>query len=185
LDVFRNASKKGLPMNLAPVKHWRYVLPVASLLLASFGIGHARGDDDLAQFIGMWRLVSWEQRLADGTTRQAPNSVGYIVYTDVGRMCYVGMNPNRPKWKSLTPTESEALSGIVGMGAYCALVELHAREGFVLHHVDIERVPNNVGIVRKRWFTFDGINRLTLKVDARELIPPIVESTLTWERITK
>jgi len=34
------------------------------------------------------------------------------------------------------------------MRAYCALVELHAREGFVLHHVDVERVPNNVGIVR-------------------------------------
>jgi len=172
-------------MSIALPKQWRSVLPIAPLLLASFGIGPARGDDEIAQFLGMWRLVSWEQRLADGTTRQAPNSVGYIVYTEVGRMCYVGMNPNRPKWKSLTPTESEALPAIVGMGAYCAAVELHESEGYVLHHVDIERVPNNVGIVRKRWFTFDGPNRLTLKIDTPELVPPIVESTLTWERITK
>jgi hypothetical protein len=140
--------------------------------------------DDIAPFLGMWKLMSWEQHLADGTTRQASNSVAYMVYTDVGRMCYVGMNPNRPKWKALTPTESEALSGIVGLGAYCAAVELHASEGYVLHHIDIEKVPNNVGIVRKRWFKFDGPNRLILKIDGPELIPPIVESTLTWQRIT-
>ena len=34
------------------------------------------------QFIGMWRLVSWPQRLADGTTRQTPLSASYIIYTD-------------------------------------------------------------------------------------------------------
>ena len=172
-------------MNIAAAKHLLFVLLSALSLLATLRIGPARGDNDITQFLGMWKLVSWEQRLADRTTRQAPNSVGYIVYTDVGRMCYVGMNPNRPKWKALTPTESEALSGIVGMGAYCATVELHASEGYVLHHVDVERVPNNIGIVRKRWFTFEGPDRLRLSVDTPELIPPIVESTLTWERIAK
>jgi len=38
---------------------------------------------------------------------------------------------------------------------------------------------------RPRWFTVDGLNRLTLKVNTWELIPPILESTLTWERIPK
>ena len=28
------------------------------------------------QFVGMWRLVSYQQRLADGTLRQSPLSVG-------------------------------------------------------------------------------------------------------------
>ncbi len=157
---------------------------VLLVLVATTSMGQAWPDDDIAPFLGMWKLVSWEQRLTDGTTRQAPNSVGYLVYTDVGRMCYVGMNPNRPKWTSSIPTESEALSGIVGLGAYCALVEVHSAEGYVLHHVDVERVPNNVGKVRKRWFTFDGPNRITLTVDTPELIPPIVESKLTWERMT-
>jgi len=62
--------------------------------------------------LGGYRLddvLSWEQRLADGMSRQAPNSIGYIIYTDTGYMCYVSMNPNRPKWASRTPTESEAL----------------------------------------------------------------------------
>ena len=159
---------------------------VLAALLGSSVHGHAEPQDDIAkQFLGIWRLVSWTQRLADGTTRQAPNNVGYIIYTDTGHMCYVGMNPNRPKWKSSTPTESEAFSGIIGMGAYCGAVEVHVNEGFVLHRVEIERSPNNVGMVRKRWFTFDGQNRVSLKIDASELIPPIIESTLTWERVAK
>src|SRR5690349_18968723 len=171
-------------MNVQTMK-LRLPLLLAALMTIS-PIERARAQDEFAaQLLGMWRLVSWEQRLADGTIRQAPNSVGYIVYTDTGHMCYVGMNPNRPKWKSSTPTESEAFSGIMGMGAYCAGVEVHASEGFVLHHVEIERVPNNVGMVRKRWFTFDGPNRLSLKIDTPELILPIVESTLRWERVTK
>src|SRR5262249_22821864 len=107
----------------------------------------SRNDQAVArQFIGTWRLVSNPQRFADGTTRQNPISMGYIIYTDTDRMCYVGMNPNRPKWKSRTaPSESEAVSGINGLQAYCARVEIHASEGFVLHHVEIGRVPNDVG----------------------------------------
>jgi hypothetical protein len=101
-------------------------------------------------------------------------------------MCFVSMNPNRPKWKSATePTESEAVSGINGFSAYCAKVEIHASEGFVLHHVEIEKVPNNIGMTRKRWFTFDGPNRVTLRQDSAELAPPLVENTLVWERVTK
>ena len=156
----------------------------------------AQSQDDAAiarQFVGMWRLVSWPQRLADGTTRQNPQSAGYIIYTDTGRMCYVSMNPNRPKWnlegrvsaRGYTPTAEEAISGITGLGAYCATVEIHAREGFVLHHVEIERVPNLVGRARKRWFTFEGPNRIALRVDPSENNPPVVESTLIWERVQK
>jgi hypothetical protein len=148
---------------------------------------HAQSQDDLArQFVGMWRLVSWPQRLADGTTRQDARSVAYLIYTDTGHMCYVAMNPNRPRWKSESaPTPEEALSGITGLGAYCATVEIHAREGFVVHHVEIERSPNIVGRARKRWFTFQGTNRVSLRIDRPELTSPVVESTLIWERVVK
>ncbi len=138
------------------------------------------------QFIGIWRLVSWSQRLADGSTRQDPRSVSYIVYTDTGHMCWVAMDPNRQRWESATaPTESEAVSRLRGLGAYCASVEVHASEGFVLHRVEIEKNPNRVGITRKRWFAFQGPNRLTLRVDAAELTLPVVENTLVWERVQK
>lgn len=159
-----------------------FVVLLAIAVSGTSNVSAQTNEEMARKFQGTWRLVSWFQRLADGTTRQAPNSVGYIIYTDTGHMCYVGMNPNRPKWKTTTPTESEAISGIVGLGAYCGSVEVHAKEGYVLHHVEIERVPNNVGVVRKRWFAFEGINRVMLTVDSPELIPPIVESILTWER---
>ena len=164
----------------------RTTLLLLAALSASLLPGHAGADDAIArQFVGIWKLASWEQRLADGTTRQAPNSVGYIIYTDTGHMCYVGMNPNRAQWASKTPTEAEALSGIIGLGAYCGTVEVHADEGYVLHHVEIERVPNNIGIVRKRWFIFHSPDQVSLRVDEPELVPPIVQSVLTWERVRK
>jgi len=150
-------------------------------------MSRAQSQDDITkQFVGTWRLVSWAQRLADGTTRQNPISVAYLIYTDTGHMCSVFMNPNRPLWKSATaPTPEEALSGITGMGSYCATVEIHAKEGFVIHHVEIDKSPNVVGRDRKRWFTFSGPNRVALRIDTPELTAPVVESTLIWERVVK
>lgn len=146
----------------------------------------AQARDGMHDFVGTWRLVSWPQRRADGTTSQSRQSVAYLIYTDNNHVCYVNMDPNRPKWSSpAAPTGPEAMSGIMGFGAYCATVEIHATEGFVLHRVEIDRSPNSVGMVRKRWFTFDGPNRLSLRVDTPELNPPLVESTLIWERVTR
>jgi hypothetical protein len=142
--------------------------------------------DAARRLVGMWRLASWEQRLTDGTTRQPANSVAYIIYTDTGHMCYVAMNPNRAKWGSeRAPTADEALSGITGFGGYCARVEVHPQEGYVLHHVEIEKTPNIVGRTRKRWFTFDGPDRVSLRVERAELAPGVAESILTWERVQK
>ena len=75
----------------------------------------AQSRDDVAlarQFIGMWRLASWTQRLADGTTRQQPISVAYIVYTDTNRMCFVGMDPNRPETESRLATASQSFGAL-------------------------------------------------------------------------
>jgi hypothetical protein len=147
----------------------------------------ARAQDDVARrLVGMWRLAAWEQRLTDGTTRQPANSVAYIIYTDTGHVCYLAMDPTRAKWKSeRAPTAEEALLGITGFGGYCARVEVRAKEGFVLHHVEIEKTPNIVGRTRKRWFTFEGPDRLSLRVDRPELAPGVAESILTWERVRK
>ena len=163
---------------------------VLSMLLAFGPLSttcHAQSQDEVVtQFVGTWRLVSWVQRLADGTTRQNPISVGILIYADAGHMCSVGMNPNRPRWKSAAaPTSEEALSGITGMYGYCATVKIHAKEGFVIHHVDIDKSPDVVGTDRKRWFTFSGPNRVALRIDTPELTSPVVESILTWERVVE
>jgi hypothetical protein len=159
---------------------------VLGALLMSAAASFAQTDQEAAnQFWGIWRMVSRTQRLADGTTRPYPNNVGYIVYTEPGYMCYAAMNPNRALWKSASPTPEEAQSAITGLNAYCASVEVHAKEGFILHHVEVERVPNDVGKIRKRWFTFEGPNRVVFRIDSAELSPPVVEDTLVWERVQK
>src|ERR1700722_10166013 len=103
---------------------------VAISMLLAFGLlnsmSYAQSQDDIAkQFVGMWRQVSFPERLANGTTRHNPLSVAYIIYTDTGHMCYVGMTPNRPRWKSaVAPTPEEALSGFPGSYSYCGTVEI-------------------------------------------------------------
>jgi hypothetical protein len=163
-------------------------IAVLSIVVGGWIRTQAQSQDDAAiakRFVGTWRLVSWPQRMTDGTTKQNPKSVGYLIYTDDGHMCFVTMNPNRPKWKSGTPTADEMATSLGGDGfnAYCSAVEIHAKEGFVLHKVELDGNPSNVGTVRKRWFTFDGPNRLSLRIDQNG--PGVTESTLIWERVQK
>jgi hypothetical protein len=63
-------------------------------------------------------------------------------------------------------------------------VEVHAKEGFVLHHVELDKSRNLVGRTRKRWFTLQD-NRLTLRVDSPELPATLVDWTLVWERVER
>jgi hypothetical protein len=146
----------------------------------------AQSQEDFAkQLAGMWRLVSNPQRLLDGTTREGSNNVGYAFFdANVSHMCFLSMNPNRPQWKSeTTPTPEEGLSAIKGFGAYCATIEVHAKEGFMIRHYEINQTPNAVGRATKRWYTFQGPDRMSLRVDASELNRPVVENTFVWERV--
>jgi hypothetical protein len=138
------------------------------------------------QLAGMWRLVGNPQRLKDGTTREGTNTVGYAFF-DVGvtHMCFLSMNPDRPQWKSNTPTADEAQSALRGFGAYCATLEIHAKEGFMVRRYDLNQTPNAVGRETKRWYTFQGPNRMSLRVDPSELSGPVTESTFIWERVTR
>jgi hypothetical protein len=167
-----------------------------SVLLGMIGLvaaGVANGQEKLTneealrRFVGVWTLVDWEETLADETKRKHPVTVGHIIYSDIGRMCAVVMDPNRPKWRSVTPTAEEALAGMNSgvFYAYCAIAEMHADEGYVLHHAVIDKVPNAVGGVKKRWFRFLGPDRVQLRIDPEELRGDVVESALIWERVVE
>ena len=159
---------------------------LSAIIVGIFGhtaLPQSTTQSDVAnQFVGMWRLVSWTKIYDDGSTRPEPRSKSYIIYTETGHMCWVAMDPERPKWDA-EPTELEELAAFRGLGAYCAAVEVHAKEGFVIHHVEIAKSPNAVGIERKRWFEFDGPDRLNLRVEPAENVPPLVENALVWERV--
>jgi len=155
-------------------------LSVATLIFAQ---DHQSQDGIAKQFAGMWRLVSNPQRLADGTTREGANSVAYAMFdSNAAHMCFISMNPNRQRWKSETaPTPEEGLSAIKGFGAYCGAVEIHAKEGFIIRHYEINQTPNSVGKSTKRWYAFQGKNRMSLRIDTPELAAPVVENTLKLE----
>src|SRR5215470_7665998 len=72
-----------------------------------------------AQLVGTWRLVSSTQRLANGTVRPDPQigakGVGYLVYTESGRVCVVIGNPERTRWASAqAPTAADVQNAFDG-----------------------------------------------------------------------
>ncbi len=175
------------------MSNWLIRVAVATTLLAivsplsTRAVTNDQSDTAVGlQLRGMWRLVGWTQRSTDGTTRPGVTDAGYLIYTDVDRMCAVMMDSKRQRWPAGAPaTVDEAVRRLSGFVSYCARVEVNAKEGFVLHHVDVERSPNVVGTVRKRWFRFEGPNRLVLRIDAAELGANLADSTLVWERVEK
>ena len=162
-------------------------LGIGLLISAALASIAAPPDPVATRFVGTWRLVSTTQRLADGSQRAnpkfGPNGQGYLMYTGT-HMCAVLVRPDRPQWGSeQTPSEQEVRSAIDGLVAYCGAYEVDSKQGLVIHHVEVDRVPNAVGTLRKRHFMFSG-NRLILRLPD-PLPEGVVESSLTWERIEK
>jgi Lipocalin-like domain len=142
-------------------------------------------ENDSDKFVGMWKLESWQRTFSDGRTMADPRSVGYIVYTDTGHMCYLSMDPDRPKWSVWNdPTGEEAISAIMGIGAYCGRVEVDEEARVVTHIVEVEKVPNSVGLIRDRNYRFDGNNTLILSPVQSGLPEGVRLVELVWKRVT-
>ena len=140
------------------------------------------------QLVGTWRLVSASQRLIDGTVRPdpqtGPRGTGYIMYSETGRMCAVLADPDRPKWVSdAAPSDAEVRSAFDRMVAYCGTYEVNNVQGYVVHHIEMDRVPSLAGTDRKRYFVLSG-NHLVLR-PTPPLPAGVQEWTVEWERVTK
>jgi hypothetical protein len=103
-----------------------------------------------------------------------------LIYTETGQVCVVLTNPDRPRWTS-APTDEQVRAAFDGMVAYCGAYEVNAAEGYMVHHVEVDREPNLVGSKRKRYFSLSG-NRLVLR-PAPPLPPGVREWTVVWERV--
>ena len=141
-----------------------------------------------SQLVGTWRLVSATQRLADGTVRPdpqtGPKGVGYLIYTDTGHVCVVVNNPERSRWASVqAPTEANLRNAFDGLVAYGGTFEVNEAERYVVHHIEVDRVPNLTGTDRKRFCSFSG-NRLVLRA-APPLPSNVKEWIIVWERVGK
>ena len=161
------------------------VLTLGSLLV----LLHGQTANTLrSQLVGTWRLVSAIQHLADGTVRPdpqtGPKGVGYLIYTDAGRVCVVVGNPERSRWASMqAPTEAELRNAFDGLVAYAGTFEVNEAERYVVHHIEVDRVPSSTGSDRKRFCSLSA-NRLVLTA-APPLPTGVKEWTIVWERVGK
>ena len=161
------------------------VLALSGLLL----LLHGQTANSLrSQMVGTWRLVSATQQLADGTVRPdpqtGPKGVGYLIYTETGRVCVVVNNPERSRWASVqAPTEAELRNAFDGLVAYGGTFEANEAERSVVHHIEVDRVPNSAGTDRKRFCSISG-NQLVLRA-APPLPAEVKEWTIVWERVDK
>ena len=157
----------------------RAALTVIALVTCLMTLPSLAADRD--KFIGTWKLVSIEDHSPDRATSRfqfGPHPIGYIMYDRSEHMCVQIVDPDRAKWVSAEetyrPTESELRSAADGSVAYCGRYEVNQKEKFVVHHVELEFVPNEIGADRKRQYRFSG-NRLELS--------PTPDLKLTWERV--
>src|ERR671920_990307 len=115
--------------------------------------------------IGIWRLISWENRSLDGQKISYPlgkDAVGYIMYNEDGYMFVAIMRPNRVKFAAgdlLGGSAEEQAQAAGTYVSYCGRYEF--RGDTVIHHVDVSLFPNWVGVEQERLVELRG-NRLTL-----------------------
>lgn len=144
-------------------------------------------DSPQSKFVGTWKLVSIAVLYPDGRILAdpdlGPGAKGYLIYDNTGHMCVQVMNPNRFDWRNAdNATPQEAKSGVDGYGAYCGTYEIHENESVVVHHKDLDLVPNSVGTSVARHFRFEG-NRLILRLLGTSRSGQQLGFTLTWERV--
>ncbi len=138
------------------------------------------------QFIGTWRLLSYESHLPDGSIEYpfGPDVTGMLVYTEQGHMTGQVMRHNRSElptgYRASGPSEA-VLAAFDGYIAYCGTFEVDETAGVVIHKVEASLYPNWVGTEQRRNFRFDK-NILTLSTPMKKRGIPI-RNQLIWKSI--
>jgi hypothetical protein len=135
--------------------------------------------------IGTWRLISWENRGADGQISYplGKDAVGYIIYTPDGYMFVAIMSPYRLKFAAgdlLSGTPEEEAQAEETYVSYCGRYEF--RGDTAIHYVELSLFPNWVGVEQERLVELRG-NQLTLST--RPILLKGIQQTahLVWERV--
>jgi len=139
------------------------------------------------EFVGTWKLVSFEMLRSDGQTVYpfGRDIVGVGCYDARGNMSGQLMRSNRPVFAINDPqkgTSEEIKAAFEGYLAYFGTYEIDEEKGTVTHHVKGSMFPNWVGSDQIRFYEFSG-NRLTLRTPPIQVGGIAVTSLLIWERI--
>jgi len=143
--------------------------------------------DSLPNFVGTWRLVSYEARTASGEIRYplGQHVVGQLFYDVHGNMSAHVMRLDRPTFASDdsgSGTDAEVRAAFEGHVSYFGTYTIGPSARTVTQHVRGSSYPNWVGHDQIRHYRMDGPH-LVLST------PPILdrgeflEYTLTWERM--
>ena len=162
------------------------IVPIA--LLAGWG-WTATGRPAGSQLVGTWKLVSIEERDAEGKLvvpmDYGPEPIGLLMYDTTGHMSAQAMRRGRPRLPSddvhLAPPEL-AKAAFVGYNGYFGRYEVREQEGVVIHHVEGSMIPNWEGGQQRRKFTIAG-DRLILEPPAIQAAGQKRVRRLTWERV--
>jgi hypothetical protein len=134
--------------------------------------------------LGTWRLLSWENRSADGdvTHPLGPGAVGYLTYTADGYMFVVLMRAGRAAFGAddlLAGSDDELAAAAASYISYAGTYELRATT--VVHHVRASLFPNWVGTDQERLVEWDG-GRLILSTVPTVFGGRRQTARLVWER---
>lgn len=135
--------------------------------------------------IGMWKLISCENRANDGTVTR-PYDTGLIVYDAKGNMAAQVANAQRPRFTKndqLLGTPSEIKTAFEGYVAYFGTYDFDMEKATVFHHVKTSMFPNFIGTDQIRYFELAG-NRMILRTTPLNLGGKTIVGTLVWERIS-
>ena len=134
----------------------------------------------MEKFIGAWRLVAFEEDGPDGEViyPYGQDAAGLLIYDSLGRMSVQIMKRDRAPlssadWQSVPPEEIK--KAIEGYTAFFGSYEVDEPKDVVIHRVEGHVLPESVGKVLRREFTFSG-DILVLK--------PSPNRRVIWERIT-
>jgi hypothetical protein len=126
------------------------------------------------EFIGAWKLVSYERRTAAGDLEypMGAHPVGRIAYDPLGRMSAQLMRADRPHFQSSPGSAEEKIAAYDGYVAYYGSYTVNPANHTVVHHVEASLNPNWVGTDLTRSYEFSG----------SQLILSTAEIRLVWER---
>lgn len=133
---------------------------------------------------GLWRLVSFEERRADGAWVHAIDEAahGWIGYWPGGRMQVLIGGGARPRLRGAwaqVPAEQKAQC-LDAMVAYAGRYSV--ADDRVVHHVDVCWIPNWEGRDLVRQVSFPGPGRLLLSTVAEGAARPGPAQRVLWER---
>jgi hypothetical protein len=135
--------------------------------------------------VGAWRLVSWENRAADGQVSypMGTDAMGYLLYTANGRFSVTISRRGRARFTAgdlLGGTTEEQARAVEGFVAYAGRYSFLGDR--VVHHVELSLFPNWVGSDQERWMELAG-DRLILSASPLLLAGKQQVPRLVWERV--